>query len=416
MEKRHILQKAVLAALLLLPNWAFAEQMEIVTYYPAPGTTDEERDRIHASRVTIGDPFSMIDPVTLPDGTLLVGDRIGVGIDAPAGPLHVIGRDDTVESVVFVAGANTGDPGIPQIQVGIGAAAPVGPLHVVGFNDADSPILFLPGADTGAAGAPTVLMGIGTADPEGILHVVGADDIADFALFMPGADTAAAGTPAFRVGIGTSTPDATLDIEGNAGTEKIRLTSGDQADSVGIYSGANSPEGVVTAQLGSLFMDHANGGFYVKQTGDDTNTGWVVGAQAGGGTGACPGGFISIEIAGRTAGCLQENEADYNNNGTRNEAGDRARWEPAAQYCFSTFGGRLPFQTEWYLGMANYTLLNESEDSEWNSDGIYYVGTGDDEDETSGVISHASAGPAITTHIARGDTLLVAFRCWVDAE
>jgi hypothetical protein len=46
----------------------------------------------------------------------------------------------------------------------------------------------------------------------------------------------------------------------------------------GIYAGLNSPENVVTAYRGSLFLRTNGGGgftFYVKETGDGTNTGWV---------------------------------------------------------------------------------------------------------------------------------------------
>lgn len=61
-------------------------------------------------------------------------------------------------------------------------------------------------------------------------------------------------------------------------TEATReLKIGDSADAK-IYSDTNTPEGVVTASRGSIFLRTNGGGgftFYVKETGDATNTGWV---------------------------------------------------------------------------------------------------------------------------------------------
>lgn len=43
----------------------------------------------------------------------------------------------------------------------------------------------------------------------------------------------------------------------------------------GAYNGAGSPEGAITAPVGSLYRDTTNGVAYIKQTGVG-NTGWVV--------------------------------------------------------------------------------------------------------------------------------------------
>lgn len=40
-------------------------------------------------------------------------------------------------------------------------------------------------------------------------------------------------------------------------------------------SGVGSPEGVVTADVGDWYYDTFNQQFYYKETGDDTNTGWI---------------------------------------------------------------------------------------------------------------------------------------------
>ncbi|UCG35639.1 MAG: hypothetical protein JSW17_02250 [Candidatus Omnitrophota bacterium] len=77
-----------------------------------------------------------------------------------------------------------------------------------------------------------------------------------------------------RIGIGTTSPDANLDVEDTSGSEFIRLTTA--VDNIGMYGGAGSPEGAVTAQLGSIYFDYTNGAAYLKDTGDNTNTGWQV--------------------------------------------------------------------------------------------------------------------------------------------
>jgi len=85
-----------------------------------------------------------------------------------------------------------------------------------------------------------------------------------------------------KVGIGTVSPDALLDIETTENTEILRFTDSTNSDSVGFYTGNASPESVVAAQLGSIFLDNANGAAYVKDTGDGTNTGWKQLAITGG--------------------------------------------------------------------------------------------------------------------------------------
>ena len=54
----------------------------------------------------------------------------------------------------------------------------------------------------------------------------------------------------------------------------VRLVGNDLA----VYAGTDSPEGVVTEHVGSLYL-RTNGGasttLYVKESGDGTNTGWI---------------------------------------------------------------------------------------------------------------------------------------------
>lgn len=50
----------------------------------------------------------------------------------------------------------------------------------------------------------------------------------------------------------------------------------------GNFAGSGSPEGVVVGQPGDTYANTANGDFWVKQTGDSTNTGWVLQTVGGG--------------------------------------------------------------------------------------------------------------------------------------
>lgn len=77
-----------------------------------------------------------------------------------------------------------------------------------------------------------------------------------------------------QVGIGTSTPNARLGIATTEDSEFIRLEDTTNADSVGIFTGVGTPEAVVTAQLGSLYIDNFTGILYKKHAGDGTNVGW----------------------------------------------------------------------------------------------------------------------------------------------
>lgn len=134
-------------SLCLVPvSSAFSETIEFVTYYPTSSETSQ--DRIHVGRATVGDPYSMADPVdaNLPNGTLLVADRLGIAADLPAGPLHVIGRDDASEVALFLPGVDTAAAGSPSLNIGIGTASPFATLHIRPDG------LFLEGRNEGSDG------------------------------------------------------------------------------------------------------------------------------------------------------------------------------------------------------------------------------------------------------------------------
>jgi hypothetical protein len=77
------------------------------------------------------------------------------------------------------------------------------------------------------------------------------------------------------VGIGQTDPSEKLDVNGN-----IKVGSSDSylIGSVKICSGSGSPYGVVSAPLGSLYLNTSGGAgttLYVKESGGTGNTGWV---------------------------------------------------------------------------------------------------------------------------------------------
>jgi hypothetical protein len=79
------------------------------------------------------------------------------------------------------------------------------------------------------------------------------------------------------LGIGTvASQDAdSLNLSGAAGSAVLTLTDTDNTDAINVMTGSGTPEGAVTAQLGSLYSDHASGKVYNKSSGDGTNTGWT---------------------------------------------------------------------------------------------------------------------------------------------
>lgn len=79
--------------------------------------------------------------------------------------------------------------------------------------------------------------------------------------------------------VGTSTTTNNISVVRSA--EGQWLGMDDQTDVFGVYNSTGTPEGGVTANIGSICTDTTNGALYIKQT-DSTNTGW---APVGGNTG-----------------------------------------------------------------------------------------------------------------------------------
>ena len=103
----------------MLAGIAWGDTMEIVTYYPAPTSSDQvEVNRLHANRATIGTPYSPANVPTaaIPDGNLLVFNRIGIGTIVPGTKLHVNDLNMTVASGNANQFIFTTDP--PAVDIG----------------------------------------------------------------------------------------------------------------------------------------------------------------------------------------------------------------------------------------------------------------------------------------------------------
>jgi len=78
------------------------------------------------------------------------------------------------------------------------------------------------------------------------------------------------------------------EIINNENSEFIRFTDNTNTDSSSLFTGNQNPETVVSAQLGSIFLDNANGTAYIKNANDGGNTGWLALLTGAAGS-PCPG-------------------------------------------------------------------------------------------------------------------------------
>ena len=123
----------------LVAGLAWAETIELVTYYPAP--LSEGQGNLHVRSVTVGSSYAGVIPA---DGEALVFRRAWIGpgfVSLGTGesrPLQVSGEDDKLSKVTFVRSV-VDDPGTsshPDLFVGIGTADPQALLHIRQDGDA----------------------------------------------------------------------------------------------------------------------------------------------------------------------------------------------------------------------------------------------------------------------------------------
>ncbi len=78
------------------------------------------------------------------------------------------------------------------------------------------------------------------------------------------------------VGIGTSTPSTALHVDSNSATTTAIITLENNEGDFQIFRIGQTPEGFVSGSVGDLAIDTVNGIMYIKNTGNNTNTGWIV--------------------------------------------------------------------------------------------------------------------------------------------
>lgn len=72
----------------LIAGTAWAETVELVTYYPAPGQGGD----LHVNSLTVGADYNGTTPT---DGTAIISDRLGIGTTAPVGELEVVSTNNS---------------------------------------------------------------------------------------------------------------------------------------------------------------------------------------------------------------------------------------------------------------------------------------------------------------------------------
>jgi len=129
---------------------------------------------------------------------------------------------------------------------------------------------------------------------------------------------------------------------------------------------------------------------------DSGTSSWVATNAQEAMTFSCPSGFTLVQNQGQTLGCIQN---------TDNAA---TTWNAATLACYTNYGGRLPDSAEWYIGVSNNTLTNETGNWEWLSD--YAV-------VSSPYDGHAMVGSSsINDFSYDGDTGSRNYRCFIPAS
>lgn len=149
-----------------------------------------------------------------------------------------------------------------------------------------------------------------------------------------------------RVGLNTSSPESRLHVSSLDFAAMPILTLENLLDTVQTFVVNANPEGVITASIGDMAIDGTNGRFYIKETGNSTNTGWVAfatGTVAGGGTlddaynfGGAAAGRQIFTVDGA-------NPVEIINPGLE-------QWETGLALSNGVFGGGLAFRTQNAFG------------------------------------------------------------------
>jgi hypothetical protein len=224
-------------------------------------------------------------------------------------------------------------------------------------------------------------VGIGTASPNSnaLLHVKGATAGSTYApIFEHGDNTNSGSHMRLSVATGGSSggdPFLLLDIAGTPGWH-VGVDNAD-SDKLKIGRGGNNPGDAANTEMVTVDTS-GNVGI------GTTNPTAILEV-------ACPSGFTNVKAAGNQLGCMETAEH-----------GTGTFWT-AANTCFTTYGGRLPIYSEWYITMNNYALTDEIDDWEWQGHGDYY---------SQRACALAGSG-SIDVADTAGCNSTYAYRCWI---
>ena len=270
----------LLAAGFLLGGPAWAETVELVTYYP----TSSNSGNLSGDTLAIGYPGT-----TPANGTAIILGPVGFGTNAPVSNLHV--EETPPDNSAGATQLLLSNSGLGNHAAGIGFQTAAeyttyGPKAGIVFErkaawGAGDMKFFTSNNTTTAAGftaadermriTQTGNVGIGTAGPQGVFHVVGANDAVSNVLFTSGADdTGTPGVPEIKVGIGTAAPDASAALDITSAAKGFLMPRMSSAQRVAIASPA-------TGLL--VYQTDPTAGFYYYD-----GSGWVKLSTAGGTT------------------------------------------------------------------------------------------------------------------------------------
>ncbi len=217
---------------------ALAETIELVTYYPAPGSTGDQ----HVRSLTVGTAYQGLDMSTN-EGVALISRGLAIGVPVPvagtiepAGALEVRGLPNFADQVLFMPGTGTG-----TISVGIGTTAPATEFETVS-TAAVQPRGILSAQYSTDNGAGLFIGRKARGTPTAPVSVANRDNLAGF---IPeaydGANYLQTGWMGYvvngAVAAGSVPSDFVLSTgTSNQGVERLRVTS---AGNVGI--GTNAP-------------------------------------------------------------------------------------------------------------------------------------------------------------------------------
>lgn len=68
-----------------------------------------------------------------------------------------------------------------------------------------------------------------------------------------------------------------------------------------VVSGSGTPNGVITADIGQVYTDTANGNLWIKTSGNGTSSGWILGAPSATGTITVTAGAATLTNSGITS-------------------------------------------------------------------------------------------------------------------